>query len=136
MKFSRRKPGQDDKNDSALPRDLAIEAQWVYLRNLDGKLSEKQRPSDIISRLDRTRYSLATVWMPLKPKPDEPELPKNNDMPDCPVCVIIDRRAEAAALQAKAKEERRKAVSKKELEINWAIAIHDLGFRMKQLRTS
>lgn len=129
-----RKPNQDAKKDQGFPRDLAIKEPWVHLRGLDGKLTEKQRPADIISRLDRTRYSLAMVWAPPKPQPGEPEVPKDTDLPDWPVCVIVDRRAEAAALQAKAKEERRKQVSKKELEINWAIAAHDLGFRTRQLQ--
>lgn len=129
-----RKANQDAKKDQGLPRDLAIKEPWVHLRGLDGKLTEKQRPADIISRLDRTRYSLAMVWAPPKPQPGEPEVPKDTDLPDWPVCVIVDRRAEAAALQAKAKEERRKQVSKKELEINWAIAAHDLGFRTRQLQ--
>ncbi|EGO60512.1 hypothetical protein NEUTE1DRAFT_97679 [Neurospora tetrasperma FGSC 2508] len=134
VKWGKRKPGQDEKKDAGLPRDLAIKEPWVYLRGLDGRLTEKQRPADIINRLDRIRYSLAMVWAPPKPKPGEPEPEKDENLPDWPVCVIVDRRAEAAALQAKAKEERRKQVSKKELEINWAIAAHDLGFRTRQLQ--
>ncbi|KAK3499957.1 uncharacterized protein B0T23DRAFT_371130 [Neurospora hispaniola] len=134
VKWGKRKPGQDEKKDAGLPRDLAIKEPWVYLRGLDGRLTEKQRPADIINRLDRIRYSLAMVWAPPKPTPGEPEPEKDENLPDWPVCVIVDRRAEAAALQAKAKEERRKQVSKKELEINWAIAAHDLGFRTRQLQ--
>lgn len=116
-----------------MPRDLAIKVPFVHLRGLDGHISEKQRPQDIVNRLDRERYSLAMVWQPPKPKPGE-ELEKDKNMPDWPVCVIIDRRAEAEALRAKAKEERRKKVTKKELEINWAMAAHDLGFRTRQLQ--
>lgn len=134
VKWGKRKPGQDEKKDAGLPRDLAIKEPWVYLRGLDGRLTEKQRPADIINRLDRIRYSLAMVWAPPKPTPGEPEPEKDENLPDWPVCVIVDRRAEAAALQARAKEERRKQVSKKELEINWAIAAHDLGFRTRQLQ--
>ncbi|KAK3398982.1 hypothetical protein B0T20DRAFT_452559 [Sordaria brevicollis] len=129
-----RKANESAKKDQGYPRDLAIKVPWVHLRGLDGKLTEKQRPADIISRLDRMRYSLVMVWAPPKPQPGEEEPPKDENMPDIPVCVIIDRRAEAAALQAKAKEERRKQVGKKELEINWAIAPHDLGFRTRQLQ--
>ncbi|KAK1780391.1 hypothetical protein QBC45DRAFT_372456 [Copromyces sp. CBS 386.78] len=132
--YAMRRSKPNAQQEANLPRDLAIRAPWVHLRGLDGNLADKQRPADIVSRLDRERYSLAMVWSPPTPKPGEPEVPKDADLPDWPVCVIIDRRAEAAALKAKTKEERRKQVSKKELEINWAIAAHDLGFRTRQLQ--
>ncbi|CCC13260.1 hypothetical protein SMACR_07038 [Sordaria macrospora] len=133
-KFFGMRKAKSNAQQENLPRDLAIKVPFVHLRGLDGNLSGKQRPADIISRLDRERYSLAMVWQPPRPKPGDPEVPKNPDLPEWPVCVIIDRRAEAEAQKAKAKEERKKQVTKKELEINWAIAAHDLGFRTRQLQ--
>lgn len=50
-----------------------------------------------------------------------------------PICRILDKKAFAAAADAKAKAERRVKVARKELELNWAIAAHDLSHKLRQM---
>jgi translation initiation factor IF-3 len=55
--------------------------------------------------------------------------------PQYPICRIIDRTAEAAAQTAQAEKSAAKKKEKsKELELNWAIAPHDLRTKMTQLK--
>ncbi|OLN84870.1 Translation initiation factor IF-3 [Colletotrichum chlorophyti] len=54
------------------------------------------------------------------------------------ICRVVDKAAEkekARAQEKARKESARKAARIKELELNWAIAPHDLGHRMKQLKS-
>ncbi|ORY71897.1 uncharacterized protein BCR38DRAFT_404928 [Pseudomassariella vexata] len=54
--------------------------------------------------------------------------------PPAPICRIMDKHAAAAKLEQQMKEARKKSVAFKELELNWAIAENDLGYKLKQLR--
>jgi hypothetical protein len=60
--------------------------------------------------------------------------PKVLESPEyAPICRLLDKQAFAAAAEAKAKEARKQKVGTKELELNWAIAAHDLGHKMRQM---
>ncbi|KAL1896502.1 hypothetical protein Sste5346_004536 [Sporothrix stenoceras] len=54
-------------------------------------------------------------------------------MQSFPVCRIINIKKEREAEAERKKAQRKKVVSFKELEMNWAIDDHNLGFRMKKL---
>ena len=128
----------------ALPRDRAIKDPYVVLRDSEtGRLSEPQRPRDILRRLDIAKESLVMIVDPDHAPKDAGEdieeeaehEDEDSNQPRYPICVIIDRRAEDVALKAKAKEARKRAIAEKEIELNWAIAPNDLNTRMRQLKT-
>ncbi|KAK8041260.1 translation initiation factor [Apiospora phragmitis] len=53
--------------------------------------------------------------------------------PEAAICKVIDKFAYAKYEEEKEKEAKRKKKDTKELEINWAIAPHDFGFKLGQL---
>jgi translation initiation factor IF-3 len=117
---------------NALPRDFQIKSQFVQVRNEEnGRLSEPQLTSEVLKGLDLQKYSLAAVVMPKPPTYGQ----EGGGGPMYPICRIVDKKAELNAQMEKAKAARKKAVSTKEVEINWAIAPHDLDTRLKRLKT-
>ncbi|KAL2266505.1 hypothetical protein VTJ83DRAFT_5857 [Remersonia thermophila] len=109
-------------------RDFDIPFPWVQLRNTDGTLSQPQEKRAILKKLNPVRQSLVLLAFP---RTDE-----SSKGPEYPICRIVDREEELAKAKEKlAKEKAQKGpkVVEKELEINWAIAPHDLRTRMNQL---
>lgn len=90
-----------------------------------GKLSEPTPPSQIWRKLSRREQALVVIALP------------SEKGPQYPICRIIDRIAEREqreALRAKQKQQDKLRNADKELEINWAIAPHDLNLKLNQLR--
>jgi translation initiation factor IF-3 len=100
----------------------------VQIRQPDNRLSPPEETKSVLRRIDRARYDLVLIVPPKK----------EGKGPEYPICVVVDRRAasEAARAKEKAEKEIKKANKSvlKELEINWAIAPHDLATKMKQLK--
>ncbi|CAK7202083.1 hypothetical protein SEUCBS139899_004803 [Sporothrix eucalyptigena] len=112
-----------------LPRGRNIFHSHVLLVSPDGLLSEP-RPTNVVLRgVNRILESLEVLAMP---NPDQfgPSHPRGR-FPICHIVnVIEERKREGDRLAA----ERKKTVAKKELELNWAIDLHDLEHRLKKLR--
>ncbi|KAL1841721.1 hypothetical protein VTJ49DRAFT_6695 [Mycothermus thermophilus] len=109
-------------------RDYDIPFPWVQLRNENGTLSPPQEKSAILKKLNPVRQSLVLLAFP---RTDE-----SSKGPEYPICRIVDRQEELAKAKEKLAQEKAKKgpkVVEKELEINWAIAPHDLRTRMNQL---
>ena len=132
IRFNRARPGPGDaspappKNDRAM-RDYDIVFPWIQVRQEDGSLTEPQRTSAVLKKLNLDRHSLVLLAAP--------RTDSESKGPEYPICRIGDRKAELAAQAEKdaIKKKTPKIVSK-ELELNWAIAPHDLRTRMTQLK--
>ncbi|KAK3297582.1 uncharacterized protein B0H64DRAFT_392491 [Chaetomium fimeti] len=129
----RRKPARTGKEAKDAPaesrtmRDYDIVFPWIQVRQEDGRLSEPQRTNLVLKQLDLDRDSLILV---ATPRVD----PLSNG-PEYPICRIGDRKAEMAAEAEKlAIKKNTPKIVTKELELNWAIAPHDLRTRMTQLK--
>ncbi|KAK7966061.1 translation initiation factor [Apiospora aurea] len=151
--FGRRPYKNNNKNDdsstakpiSRFPTDNAIPYKFVKVADETGALSKPQRTSDVLATLDRQKYSLVMVAPPPEPKEDELEEGEEDvdenlsfqDMPlaepEAAICRLIDKYAYAKVAEEKEKEARRKKLNTKELELNWAIAAHDLSHKIGQL---
>ncbi|KAJ9139433.1 hypothetical protein NKR23_g7942 [Pleurostoma richardsiae] len=110
-----------------LPRDQEITHRYVHVAGAgeDGKLSEPMPTREVLQGLNLATHSLVVV-----------ALPAGDKGPRYPVCKVVDKKAATAAGAEKAKAAaRRKGPATKELELNWAIAPHDLEHRLKQMRT-
>ncbi|KAK4110683.1 hypothetical protein N656DRAFT_781462 [Canariomyces notabilis] len=111
-----------------LLRNYDIKYPLVQIRQPDNRLSPPEETKSVLRRIDRARYDLVLIVPPKK----------EGKGPEYPICVVVDRRAasEAARAKEKAEKEIKKANKSvlKELEINWAIAPHDLATKMKQLK--
>ncbi|KAK8101652.1 translation initiation factor IF-3 [Apiospora kogelbergensis] len=122
---------------------VRMKQYWVKVADETGALSEPQRTSDILAGLDRKKWSLVMVAPPpeLKEEEEEEGVEDSNlsfqDMPlaepKAAICRLIDKYAYAKVAEEKEKEARRKKLNTKEIELNWAIAAHDLGHRLTQL---
>ncbi|CAJ2507890.1 Uu.00g090760.m01.CDS01 [Anthostomella pinea] len=100
-------------------------------------LSPPQRTESVLSTLNRKTHMLIMVAPPPPPPlsdPSDPDSPPLISGPSAAICRIIDKVAAAAEASAAAKTARRKAVNKKELELNWAIAPNDLEHKLRRLR--
>jgi translation initiation factor IF-3 len=108
-------------------RDYDIVYPWIQLRQEDGTLTEPQRTSQVLKKLNFARNSLVLLA--------PPRTDASSKGPEYPICRIIDRTAEEAAQAAQAEKNAAKRKEKsKELELNWAIAPHDLRTKMTQLK--
>ncbi|KAK4042929.1 hypothetical protein C8A01DRAFT_44145 [Parachaetomium inaequale] len=132
IRFNRARPGPGDaspgpaKNDRTM-RDYDIVFPWIQVRQDDGSLTEPQRTNAVLKKLNLDRHSLVLLAAP--------RTDSESKGPEYPICRIGDRKAELAAQAEKdaIKKKTPKIVSK-ELELNWAIAPHDLRTRMTQLK--
>ncbi|KAL2141079.1 hypothetical protein VTI28DRAFT_2877 [Corynascus sepedonium] len=114
-------------NNDRTMRDYDIVFPWIQIRQENGSLTEPQRTSAVLKKLDIGRQSLVLLATP--------RTDASSKGPEYPICRITDRQAELAA-QAE-KDALKKKVPKivnKELEINWATAPHDLRTKTTQLK--
>ncbi|CCF46089.1 translation initiation factor IF-3 [Colletotrichum higginsianum] len=116
------KPGQ-------LPADMMIRDRQVLVVDENNKLTGPHETRRVLQSLDPETQSLRMVSRPgPNPAPDQPRFA---------ICRVVDKRVEKERekVQEKArKETARKLARFKVLELNWAIAPHDLGHRMKQMK--
>ncbi|KAI0405293.1 hypothetical protein F4802DRAFT_191667 [Xylaria palmicola] len=115
-----------------LPRDQDIRYRWVRVADGSGSLSPPQRTDDVLARLP-AGHSLVMVSPPPPPPTPAPGAPAAVLQPSAAICRIIDAAAEAAAAKSAEKEEKRLTKHTKQLEVNWAVAPHDLGHKVKRL---
>lgn len=108
-------------------RDYDIVFPWIQIRRDDGSLSEPQRTSAVLKRMNK---DLDTLILLATPRTDD-----ESKGPEYPICRMGDRKAELAAEQeAKAAKKVAQKLVTKEVEINWAIAPNDLGTWMTRLK--
>lgn len=119
-----------------LPRDDEITNPYVVLRQEDGSLSEPKPTAGVLLGLEPSTESLVVLAMPPSRSDDDSDNDSSsgNSPPQYPICKIINRIAERKAQTDRVKDQRKKTVSSKELELNWAIDPHDLGHRLTKLR--
>lgn len=123
---------------SRFPRDREIVHKLILVRGEDGRLSEPQHTSEVLARLDLRVNSLVMLAMPESDKEGggaSEEDGAKSRKPAYPICRIVDKKVEQAAELEKAATERKKSVGFKELEVNWAIAPHDLQTKLRQLKS-
>ncbi|GKT58644.1 translation initiation factor IF-3 [Colletotrichum tofieldiae] len=116
------KPGQ-------LPADEMIRDRQILVVDETNKLTGPHVTRRVLQSLDPETQSLRMVSRP-PPNPAE-------DQPRFAICRVVDKRVEKERerVQEKAKKETaRKLARVKELELNWAIAPHDLGHKMRQMK--
>ncbi|OAA66853.1 translation initiation factor [Niveomyces insectorum RCEF 264] len=138
-----------------LPRDDEITHRYVILRQDDGSLSSPRLTASVLAGINRRKESLVVLALPAgeadaatRALQDEALASATGDATSTtttttttkgnlrfPICKVVDRVAERKAQADKAKEQRRKSVAGKELELNWAIDPHDLGHRLAKLRS-
>ncbi|RYP01444.1 hypothetical protein DL764_006214 [Monosporascus ibericus] len=117
-----------------------IPYKWIRLVQADGSLSpEARQTDDVLMGLDLKTWTLELLAPP--PAPRDPDSDADADSnsnvdagPPAAICRIVDRAAATAAAEEAARAARRKAVGTKELELNWAIAPHDLAHKLRRLR--
>lgn len=100
----------------------------------DGSLSEPRPTAAVLAELPRG-YSLVMVATPAPPSPSPPGAPVLI-RPPAAICRLVDTQAAAAAeaeAEKKLQEEKKLMRQSKTLELNYAIAAHDLGHKMKRL---
>lgn len=125
-------PGPRVKTKLArLPRDEELRPPYTYIAKVDEDgeeyLTDLQEVKKVLARLDRKTESLQAIRMP---NPEDPSAPK------WPICKIVNKKEELAR-QKFDKEQARKqkiAAKAKEMEINWAVAPHDLEHKLRTLQ--
>ncbi|KAL2169636.1 hypothetical protein VTG60DRAFT_5861 [Thermothelomyces hinnuleus] len=129
VRYNKNRPGNEGapaKNDRTM-RDYDIVFPWIQIRQENGSLTEPQRTSATLKRLDMGRQSLVLLATP--------RTDASSKGPEYPICRIVDRQAELAAqAERDALKKKMPKVVNKELEINWATAPHDLRTKMTQLK--
>lgn len=129
--FRRGRPGPSSGNASPavdrVMRDYDIIFPWIQIRQDDGSLTEPQRTNAVLKKMNMQRHTLILL---AAPRTDD-----SSKGPQYPICRLADRQAELAA-QAERDAAKKKApkIVCKEMELNWAIAPHDLRTRMTQLK--
>lgn len=128
LKYTRRVPDAESTRQTAdtQMRDHGIPYPWIQVRQLDGSLMEPERTSVLLRRLNKEKYSLVIV-----------NVPRSSDSsrsPKYPIARIVNKAEEAARAEKLDEAKKKSKVAFKELEVNWAIAPHDLGTRMNQLK--
>ncbi|KAI0433051.1 hypothetical protein F5Y09DRAFT_108757 [Xylaria sp. FL1042] len=119
---------------SKFPRDKDIPFRWVRIAETSGKLSAPQRRDNVLAGLEEG-WSLVMVAPPPPPSP-EPTDPTSSPIlqsPPAAICRLVNAAAESAAAEAAVKEAKQTAANTKTLELNWAIAPHDLSYKMRRL---
>ncbi|AEO56348.1 hypothetical protein MYCTH_2301162 [Thermothelomyces thermophilus ATCC 42464] len=128
-RYNKNRPGNEGApaNNDRTMRDYDIVFPWIQIRQENGSLTEPQRTSAILKRLDMGRQSLVLLATP--------RTDASSKGPEYPICRIVDRQAELAAqAERDALKKKMPKVVSKELEINWATAPHDLRTKMTQLK--
>ncbi|RYO73726.1 hypothetical protein DL766_005232 [Monosporascus sp. MC13-8B] len=117
------------------PINGQIPYKWIRLKQADGSLApEARRTDDVLTELDLETWTLELLSPPRDPDSD-PDASADLDVgPPAAICRIVDRAEAEAAAEEAARAARRKAVGTKELELNWAIAPHDLEHKLRRLR--
>lgn len=128
------KPKGGSKTNPSLPRDEAIAdvSDYVVLRREDGHLTEPRALSSVLAEAHIRDQTVVTIVLPRAGQKGGSQHP---------ICVVLDRAEyeESEARRAAEESEREKGESRKkrgtkELEINWAIAPHDLDHKMRRFR--
>ncbi|GAP93198.1 putative translation initiation factor IF-3 [Rosellinia necatrix] len=120
-----------------------IPYSWVRVADASGALSAPQRTSSVVLSLPKGHTLIMVAPPPSTPSRTTAtgggggmgadETPGILQPPSAAICRIVDTAAQKAAAASAALETRRQAQQTKTLEINWAIAPHDLGHRMRRL---
>ncbi|KAK4168970.1 hypothetical protein QBC43DRAFT_308403 [Cladorrhinum sp. PSN259] len=110
-------------------RDEEIRYPMVVLKRSaadGGGISDPEATQRILKRINRETHSLI-LRVPPNPEEERPYA----------ICQIVDKKAEYQATMEKKKRQKADKLSKvtKELEINWAVAPHDLSTKLKQLQS-
>ncbi|KAK3308690.1 uncharacterized protein B0T15DRAFT_525028 [Chaetomium strumarium] len=126
LRWSRPAPGSGDAKPATdrSMRDYDILYPWIQLRQEDGSLTQPKRTTNVLKKLNMESQTLILL---AAPRTDD-----SSKGPQYPICRIADRKVEQEKEDAN-KKKGPKLVSK-ELELNWAIAPHDLQIRMAQLK--
>ncbi|KAK0742275.1 hypothetical protein B0T21DRAFT_361002 [Apiosordaria backusii] len=103
-----------------------IKSQMVVIRTKDGTLSEPQDKLEVLRNLDLDKSALEML---AEPKPGRP----------FPICRIIlheeeQKKAYREMKNEKSKLQKQVKVAQKEIEINWAMAPHDLATKIRRLK--
>ncbi|KAK4179186.1 hypothetical protein QBC36DRAFT_323160 [Triangularia setosa] len=103
-----------------------IRGQMVVVRTKEGTLSEPRDKVEVLRNLDLNKSALEML---AEPKPGQP----------FPICRIILHEDEQKKAYAQMKMEKRKLqtaakVAQKEIEMNWAMAPHDLATKIRRLK--
>ncbi|KAK2063940.1 translation initiation factor IF-3 [Colletotrichum caudatum] len=112
-----------------LPADHLIRDRQILVVDEDNKLTGPHNTHRVLESLDLDTQSLRMVSRP----PPNP----TGDQPRFAICRVIDKRLEKEREREQEKtrkETARRLARVKELELNWAIASHDLGHKMRQLK--
>ncbi|OHE96755.1 translation initiation factor IF-3 [Colletotrichum orchidophilum] len=136
-RFKKKRPSPSDSAPDAaapkpgqLPQDRAIYDREVMVVDENNKLTGPHNTRAVLKSLDPETQSLRMVSRaPARPAPDQPPFA---------ICRVIDKIAEKErerAQQKAKKDTARRLARVKELELNWAIAPHDMGHKMKQMKT-
>ncbi|KXH40345.1 translation initiation factor IF-3 [Colletotrichum salicis] len=136
-RFKKKRPSPSDTvSDAAaakpgqLPQDRAISDREVMVVDGNNKLTGPHNTRTFLRSLDPETQSLRMVSRP-PPRPA-------TGQPPFAICRVVDKVAEKEkerALQKTKKDNARRLARVKELEFNWAIAPHDMGHKMKQMKT-
>jgi translation initiation factor IF-3 len=117
-----------------LPRDdeIAAMTEYVLLRREDGRVSEPRAVTNVLMEAQLRDQTLVAIALPRGVVGGGPKYP---------VCVLLDRagyeeseRVRKREEAEKGRDEKRRKAGTKELEINWAIADHDLQVKMRKMR--
>ncbi|KAI1150777.1 hypothetical protein F4825DRAFT_389035 [Nemania diffusa] len=121
-------------------RDKDIPHPWVRIADSEGTLGPPQSLTRALAALPPD-HSLVMVAPPQDPSDRDPRLPARVlAAPPAAICRVVDVKAEAAAARAAeeaakeaAQAAKRTAQQTKTLELNWAIAAHDLAHKTRQM---
>jgi translation initiation factor IF-3 len=103
-------------------RNYEIAFPWIQVRDESGALGEPVRTTQVLKSLNLEDKSLILLAVP------------KAEGPQYPICRIIDRAVERAEQADKdAVKKKSGKIVTKEMELNWAIAPHDLRTKTAQL---
>jgi translation initiation factor IF-3 len=100
-------------------KDEEIRAEFITLVNEDGKLDPPTRLSDALLAIKRPDNFILQVSPGFRGR--------------APVCKVVNRLEMREQERAKAKAAHVTKNAAKQIELNWAIDVHDLSHRLKQL---
>ena len=131
------------------PANRQITYKWVKVVQEDGTLSEPERLERVLRRINLDTHRLEMVARPPAELRREAEGESEGEKPgganewgldeeeldgEAAICKIIDKEAARLAEEEARQKARQRAVATKELELNWAIAAHDLEHKARRLR--